>query len=80
MHCKATAQHKSFITVFIVPTFEKLSMLAVRTVTTVALRCTAGQDRWPRVVTVPWPKASRFCGVLCDCFPDLYLYSSTCSL
>ena len=45
MHRKATAQHKLFLTVFSVLMFGKLSMLAVRTVTTVAPCCTAGQDR-----------------------------------
>ena len=45
MHRKATAQHKSSIKVFFVQMCEKLNMLAVRAVTTVAPRCIAGQDR-----------------------------------
>ena len=45
MHSKATAQHKSSITVFVAQMCEKLNMLAVRAVTTVAPRCIAGQDR-----------------------------------
>ena len=32
------------------------------------------------MVTVPWRKAIKFCGVLHHYFPDLYLYFPTCSL
>ena len=78
-YCIARQRHDTSA-VFNVPLCGKRAVVAVRTVTTVAPRCTAAQDRYPPVVTVPWPKAISFEVLDLFFFPDLYLYFPTCSL
>ena len=79
MHSTATSRHKLAITVFMVWVYVKKNRGSCKDCYhgCPALHCRTGLLA-PRGNS-PLGKAITFRIVPCDCFPDLYLYYSTCS-